>query len=55
MNTQQRTIETLRQNAPPKVYDRAVEILQNRVNKRAEEIACKYVLAELGRGMSFLK
>jgi len=31
---------------------RALEILQERVKKRGHEIACRFVLAELGRGMN---
>lgn len=38
-----------------KIHERALEIKQQRIAKRAEEIACRHVLAELGRGMSFLK
>jgi len=34
---------------------RAKEILRERVKKRGHEIACKFVLAELGRGMSNLQ
>ncbi|GEM_PF-3766114 len=34
---------------------RALQIKIQRVHKRAHEIACKYVIAELGRGMNNIK
>lgn len=37
-----------------KVFDRALEILQERIEKRGHEIACRIVIAESGRGMSDL-